>query len=220
MNCMDWLARYSEFVSPDAVSTVISAFKDIYANFTDQQTRDDFISNKHNSEAVPTVLQMLRSMRQKRDSGVLTDVAYSQNVSILVSILEPLLINDHNLDNCLKLGGIKDLGDLLFEQQLPSLQAGGKVLKDYFRFTIRCFTSCLRTEAGVVEFMKNDIYLKRILSILEEFNEEELVANCSKVLRLVLRDDLLYDRVMTSFSQLGNFLLNLMKSHEYSPAII
>jgi hypothetical protein len=44
--------------------------------------------------------------------------------------------------------------------------------------------------------MKNDMYLKRVLRILEEFTEEEIVANTCKIVRLVLRDDIQYDRVV------------------------
>ena len=55
--------------------------------------------------------------------------------------------------------------------------------------------------------MGNERYFKRVLRILEEYQEEEIVANSSKIIRLVLRDDAYYDRVITSYSQIGNFML-------------
>ena len=81
-------------------------------------------------------------------------------------------------------------------------------------------TSCLRNELGVNEVMRNDLFFKRVLRILEEFQEEEIVANTSKIVRLVLRDEVYYDKAITQFPQLGNFLLQLMSKHFFSVAII
>lgn len=44
--------------------------------------------------------------------------------------------------------------------------------------------------------MKNENYFKRVLRILEEFTEEEIVANSCKIVRLVLRDDTYYEKVV------------------------
>ncbi len=52
---MDWLARYAEFVTPDQISNVVMAFKDIYSG-PDPALRDQFINHRHNSEAIPTVV--------------------------------------------------------------------------------------------------------------------------------------------------------------------
>lgn len=54
--------------------------------------------------------------------------------------------------------------------------------------------------------MKNDMYFKRVLRILEEFQEEEIVANITKIVRLVLRDEIFYDRVVVQYAKLGDFL--------------
>ena len=67
---------------------------------------------------------------------------------------------------------------------------------------------------------KSDAYFKRVLRILEEFTEEEIVANSSKILRLVLRDDVYYDKVVLQYLKLGDFLLELMQQHYYSLAVI
>jgi len=59
---------------------------------------------------------------------------------------------------------------MIYEQPLPSEQGqGGKLYRQHFKYCIRCITSCLRSEAGVSEVMRNEIYFKRILRILEEF---------------------------------------------------
>jgi hypothetical protein len=71
----------------------------------------------------------------------------------------------------------------------------------YFKYLIRCITSALRNEFGVQEFLNtgaNERYLKRVMRVLEEFEEEEIVANSAKIVRLCLRDDAFYDRVITN----------------------
>jgi hypothetical protein len=78
----------------------------------------------------------------------------------------------------------------------------------------------LRNEAGVAEVMRSDMYFKRVLRILEEFTEEEIVANSCKIVRLVLRDEVYYDRVVQQYLKLGDFLFQLMNQHYYSMAII
>ncbi len=88
---------------------------------------------------------------------------------------------------------------------------------------IRSITSALRNEYGVQEFLNtgpNDRYLKRIMRILEEFEEEEIVANCAKIIRLCLRDDAFYDRVISNNVNIGNFIFANMNKHFNSTAVI
>ena len=75
INAMDWLARYAEFITPDQISNVVLAYKDIYAGL-DSQLRDNYIEHKHYSEAIPTVIQMIRNLRQKKNSVALDEDTY------------------------------------------------------------------------------------------------------------------------------------------------
>lgn len=89
MNQMDWLARNAEFLSPDSISKCLLAFKDLYNN--DQVSlKNAFISSKHTSNAVITVVNLIEHTKQllPRDEEVMSRLA------ILTSVLEPLLIND------------------------------------------------------------------------------------------------------------------------------
>ena len=101
------------------------AFKDLYSG-NDVQTRDSYIAHRHNSESMPTVIQMIRTLKQKKSTMHVDEETFDQNMSILLSILEPLLINDYNLETCFKLGMAKDLCDLMNDQPLPSENQGGK----------------------------------------------------------------------------------------------
>lgn len=58
------------------------------------------------------------------------------------------------------------------------------------------------------------------MHIMEEIEEEEIIANTSKILRLALRDDAFYDRVIGNNIQLGNFILANMNKHFNSTAVI
>jgi hypothetical protein len=96
-------------------------------------------------------------------------------------------------------------------------------VRQHFKFLIRCITSALRNEFGVQELLTggaNDKYLKRVMRILEEFDDEEIVANCSKIIRLSLRDDAFYDRVIGNNVNLGNFIFAHMNKHFNSAAVI
>lgn len=66
----------------------------------------------------------------------------------------------------------------------------------------------------------NERYLKRVMRNLEEFDEEEIVANSAKIVRLCLRDDAFYDRVISNNVQLGNFIFANMNKHFNSNAVI
>ena len=88
---------------------------------------------------------------------------------------------------------------------------------------MRCITSSLRNEYGVQEFLTsapNERYLKRVMRIFDEFEEEEIVANTAKIVRLTLRDDSFYDRVISNNLQLGNFIFANMNKHFTSIAVI
>lgn len=114
-NAMDWLARYAEFVTPDQISSVVLAFKDMYSNSADPTIKEAFISHRHNSEAVATLCLMMRNLKAKRDSVTVDEETYDQNMGILLSIMEPILINDTNLEFLYKLGMVRDLSEYLFE---------------------------------------------------------------------------------------------------------
>jgi hypothetical protein len=117
---MDWLARYAEFVTPDQISSVVLSFKDMYSSNTDPTVREAFITHRHNSEAVATLCLMMRNLRTKRETVTIDNDTFDQNFSILLSIMEPVLINDTNLEFLYKLNMVRDLCEFLFEQPLPS----------------------------------------------------------------------------------------------------
>lgn len=69
------------------------SFKDIYTG-PNQDLSEAYVAHKHNSEAIPTIVQMIRSIKMKKSTLAVDDDTFDQNLTILLSILEPLLIND------------------------------------------------------------------------------------------------------------------------------
>jgi hypothetical protein len=196
----------------------------MYSNNTDAPIREAFIVHRHNSEVIATLCLMMRNLRQKKETATIDPETFDQNFSILLSIMEPVLINDTNLEFLYKLNMVRDLCEFIFEQPVPSESQNGAVrIRQHFKYLIRCLTSALRSEFGVQEFITSapaDRYLRRIMKILEEFEEEEIVANCAKIVRLCLRDDAFYDRVISNNIQLGNFIFANMNKQFNSVAVI
>ena len=75
-------------------------------------------------------------------------------LAILLSIFEPLLINDLNLERALETSIIKTLVNLL---ELPKHIIDGNTLSEadnvklpiFIKYAIRCLTSCVRHPNGV-----------------------------------------------------------------------
>lgn len=88
MNIMDWLARNSDFLSADPIQECIIAFKELY-NTDNATLKNAYIFAKHSSNVITTIMMSLEQyQKQTRDDEV------TQKLTILFSILEPLLIND------------------------------------------------------------------------------------------------------------------------------
>ena len=107
MNTMDWLARYSEYLTPDSITNTVLAFKELYT--TDNTvTRNSFINSKHSSEAINTVIFMIHAAKNQRvtdtstnNSALSVENQHESKLAILLSIMEPLLINDQNLEKAI-----------------------------------------------------------------------------------------------------------------------
>ena len=112
-------------------------------------SRNAYITAKHTSNAVITVVSLIdHANKLNRDDETISRLA------ILTSILEPLLINDLNLERALDLNTVEILVYLL---ELPShLKTLDKrtdpfsiKLPMYIKYAIRCVTSCVRHPNGI-----------------------------------------------------------------------
>lgn len=111
MNRMDWLARNSDFLSPDQITKSLLAFKDLF-NGKSLPARNAYITAKHTSNAISTVVNLIDYTNK-----INRDAETESKLAILLSILEPLLINDQNLERALDMPIMSILAGLL---ELPA----------------------------------------------------------------------------------------------------
>ena len=108
MNEMEWLSRNAEFLSPDSITKCLLAFKELY-NTDHAPAKNAYINAKHTSLAVVTVVHLIEHTKLlNRDDETMSRLA------ILISILEPLLINDMNLEKALNTNVVDQLLALLY----------------------------------------------------------------------------------------------------------
>ena len=155
---MDWLARNAEFFSPEAISKSLVAFKALY-NFEDVAQRNAFIKAKHTSNAVLTVGTLTTHAAQLQR----TEDAKAR-LAILLSIYEPLLINDLNLDKAIQ-PRERTIETLVEISRLPeSFIRAVSELEDaertkvpaYLKYAIRCLTSCIRSSEGLQRLVQSE----------------------------------------------------------------
>ena len=144
---MDWLARNAEFLSPDSITKCLMSFKELY--ITDNvPSKNTYINAKHTSNSAITVINLIEHTNLlNKDEEVVSRLA------ILLSILEPLLINDMNLEKALSANTVKMLLSLLYlpvEFKNRSYDEYNKSkFPIYLKYTLRCLTSCVRSPIGV-----------------------------------------------------------------------
>ena len=146
-------------------------------------------------------------------------------LAILTSILEPLLINDLNLERALELNTIEILVNLL---ELPShLKDLDKKadpfsikLPMYIKYAIRCVTSCVRHPNGINQLFDLDHGTNHILAFIKTIRDEEIIANSAKIVRIILRQDNCYDRMISKHTDLGNILLETIPLFQFSEVVL
>lgn len=85
---------------------------------------------------------------------------------------------------------------------------------------MRCIAASVRNEKGVMELLANHKWLTRVLLIIEEWKEDDVVANACKIVHRVTREDLSYDRLVNKYPNMGNFLLGVINKHQASDTVV
>ena len=132
-------------------------------------------------------------------------------------VLEPLLSNDLCLDMTLKINGMIELCRIVMEQPLPSeLKVKVKVdlanfssnfVNSAYKMALRCLVKCTRSERGVVEFLANSAWIVRVLSMLDEWKNEENIVLVLNIVRNTFKNESTYDKLAEEFPNMGNYLL-------------
>jgi hypothetical protein len=90
----------------------------------------------------------------------------------------------------------------------------------YLKYTLRCITSCVRSPVGVLDFTKNQTAVMQIVEFLENVRDEEILANSAKVIRIVLRDDTQYEKIINKHVELGNTLMESLQKYSFSEHVL
>ena len=59
----------------------------------------------------------------------------------------------------------------------------------YLKYALRCLTSCMRSSPAISLFVSLDQGVKQVIEFLEFGKDEEVQANCAKIMRICLRED-------------------------------
>jgi hypothetical protein len=93
-------------------------------------------------------------------------------------------------------------------------------LRPYIKFALRCLTSAIRTEPAVSRFYMIEGSVQKILEILEVVEDQEIIANSCKIIRICLRDDSIYDRMVAQYPILATLVIEKMAKWNSSQPII
>ena len=185
MNQMEWLARNSEFLSPDQVSKCLSAYKQLF-DPKHPDLRNAYITAHHSSKSIAAIIALLEGASKLERNEETTS-----KLAMLLSIVEPLILNDKNLEIALKYATTETMIDLLqIPPHVKSQAEEGKIsMPMYVKHTIRCVTSCIRHPGGVQQIVTADSGISSIIQFFELVQDEEIIANCSKMIRILLREE-------------------------------
>ena len=79
------------------------------------------------------------------------------------------------------------------------------------KFIIRCLTSCLRSEVAIPRAVANPEFLQKMVQVLRSVEDEEIVANVCKMIRICLRDDSNMEVIVKHWKDVGNILIETLK---------
>jgi hypothetical protein len=69
----------------------------------------------HNSDVIETIFETLRKLRNNLDKKTVDYIAYDQSVSMLLMILEPLIMNNQNLEISIKKKAVSELVPIIMD---------------------------------------------------------------------------------------------------------
>mmetsp|Transcript_1259 Transcript_1259/g.1300 ORF Transcript_1259/g.1300 Transcript_1259/m.1300 type:complete len:173 (-) Transcript_1259:55-573(-) len=97
IDILGWTARYLDFISLTNITQIIMSFKEILIPGNNFNQRQEYFLSKHGSQSVATVLKLLEPLRTLRKDLMQEESENSHRLAILLTILDPLIINDDNL---------------------------------------------------------------------------------------------------------------------------
>lgn len=248
IDALAWHARCLPVLKSNQVLDALTLFKNSVLPNDKPQVRNAYIKMMdHGSNAIVQLTNIIKaeslqekmtvngptSMKSSADgrvSGMGMNQDYDdrggQNAHVqrrlyqLLSIAEPLLLNDENVVKAINSSFIDLLSDMLLFQNsnLNNIQkkinmndASAKEIHtpQYLKVLMRCLTSMLRNEATVETLLShlNCRPLMAIVGIMKFSREEELVANGLKIIRYSIRDETHHQKTILEFPDMINQII-------------
>ena len=90
----------------------------------------------------------------------------------------------------------------------------------YIKYAVRCVTSCVRHSEGVEQLISSDSAMLAISQLILILRDEEIVANSSKILRVIFREEKHYVDLVKKHADLGNLLCETMALFQFSEVVM
>ena len=205
IDVLGWLGRYNEFITLPMITQVIMNFKETLIPPSNAILRNNYITAKHSSHAVLNLVKTLQFLKYKfnEEDG-------KQKVSVILSILEPALVNDENATIATHIDLVELLQTFLvyttdeLERREPSKDMYQIPL--YLKLVVRCLTSLLRLEIGVSRYAKAPTNITEMMKLIMQLQDEEVVANGCKCIRIALRDEQVRSNTVIIYLASSNYI--------------
>ncbi|CAI2384862.1 unnamed protein product [Moneuplotes crassus] len=194
MEALEWFARYSEFLTPDHAYNGIMTFKNTYLR---GPHKDSFINYEHGNDSIILVLDMIEKslIECKNFANDKSLKKFETRLATKLNILEPLLVNYQNLDLGVNRGAVELLCKTI-QTQTVSEDNPNPAFKVYLKYSLRCMTMCLRSKVALEIFLESKQTFNTILDFISIFEDEEVVANAAKILKMMMNDP---DKVVMAY---------------------
>lgn len=214
LNCLEWLIRYHEYLSGKSSLLVIDAFKETI-HPSKIHERGAYAAAKHVSDVMGQLVVAIRGIKKgaspEETRQTLTDAG------TYLAILEVALVNDQNVDAGIGLGVVKDLVQFVgfFRAGYDPKQSAGEL-----KLTVRCLTYCFRNVKAIDAILDIPTGLTTVVALIQGSKDEEMVANSVKIIRVCLRSDKQYDKVVQKIPTLLSMLMQLLSTQSFSAIIL
>lgn len=210
LNCLEWLLRYHEYLTGKAALTIIEAFRqNIYSSRIYERTA--YSSAKHSSNIMEQLVRCIRGIRTPHSAQEASQVL--ADAGTFMSVLEIALMNDQNVDAGLTLGLLPDLARciLLLLSAYDLKQCRGEL-----KLSIRCLTYCFQSSKAIDALLALPSGISTAVSLIESSGDEEVAANCLKIVRTCLASEKHYGKVVQKVPSLFTMLVKMVAAGQES----
>jgi hypothetical protein len=154
----------------------------------------------------------------RKEMEFMDNSAVQRRLFQLLSIVEPILMNDDNVNKAISNQFVETLVDMLIfqSQNLINIQRNLNTestdeinTPQYLKVLIRCLTSIIRAQIAVdqVAAFQNSKALMAIVQIMKFAREEEMIANSLKIIRYCVKEERYLQKTVLEFPDMINLMI-------------